>query len=266
MLESRLPVNGRLVFGVVVIVLGVLFTLDSVGLLDAGRVLRWWPVVPILYGVARLTGFNCRQNTLAGAIFTIAGALILLHDFDVIGLDPWSLFWPFVLLAVGFAMVRGSLRRQRLRGAGVGGPGAPPGDPGSSRVHGPGGAFASAMGLGDVGGGTGADVTLNTFVMWSGLERKVSSQEFRGGDVTAIMGGAEIDLRQARLAGGEAVVEVLVLWGGVDFFVPADWKVTVEAMPLLGGIEDSTRLTAGETRGHLVIRGLVMMGGVEVKN
>ena len=99
-----------------------------------------------------------------------------------------------------------------------------------------------------------------------GLERKVSSQEFRGGDVTAIMGGAEIDLRQARLAGGEAVVEVLVMWGGVDFFVPPDWKVTVEAVPFMGGIEDTTRLSPGEVRGHLVIRGLVVMGGVEVKN
>ncbi len=257
--ESRMPVNGRLVFGVVVIVLGVLFTLDSVGLLDAGRFLRWWPLVPILYGVARLTGFNCRQNTLAGAIFTVAGALFLLHDFDVVSFDPWSLFWPFVLLGIGFSMVRGSMRRQRLH------------EPGASRgtgpAGGPGGAFASAMGLGPASSGTGAaDATLNTFVMWSGLERKVASQEFRGGDVTAVMGGAEIDLRQARLAGGEAVIEVLVLWGGVDLFVPADWRVTVEAMPFMGGIEDSTRLVAGDARGHLVVKGLVMMGGVEVKN
>ncbi len=257
--ERRMPVNGRLVFGVVVIVLGVLFTLDSVGLLEAGRFLRWWPLVPILYGVARLTGFCCRQNTLAGAIFAIAGTLFLLHDFDVISLDPWSLFWPMVLLAIGFSMVRGSMRRQRLRASG--------GSPGAGVPGGPGGAFASALGIDSAGSGAGAaDATLNTFVMWSGLERKVSSQEFRGGDVTAVMGGAEIDLRHARLAGGEAVIEVLVLWGGVDLFVPADWKVTVEAMPFMGGIEDSTRLAAGDARGHLIVKGLVMMGGVEVKN
>jgi hypothetical protein len=253
--ENRMPVTGRLIFGIVVIVLGVLFTLDSVRLLDAGEVLRWWPLVPILYGVARLTGFGCRQNTLAGAIFTVAGALFLLHDFDVVPLDPWSLFWPFVLLAVGFSMVRGSLRRQRLRG------------PAGGAGGGPDGAFAGTPGCAAAGDATSAaDAIFNTFVVWSGLERKVTSQAFRGGDVTAIMGGAEIDLRQSKLAGGEAVVEVLVLWGGVDFFVPADWKVSVEAVPFMGGIEDATRAPAGEPRGHLVIKGLVMMGGVEVKN
>jgi hypothetical protein len=252
--ESRMPVTGRLVFGMVVIVLGVLFTLDSVGVLDAGQFLRWWPAAPILYGVARMTGLGCRQNTLAGAIFTIAGTLFLLHDFDVISLDPWSLFWPFVLLAIGASMVRGSLRRQRLRlelrGGAVHAVPVPDGTPG----------YAPA------GGGSAPDATFNTFVMWSGLERKVTSNEFRGGDVTAIMGGAEIDLRQSRLAGGEAVIEVLVLWGGVDLFVPADWKVSVEAVPFMGGIEDGTRAPSGEVRGHLVVKGLVMMGGVEVKN
>jgi len=107
---------------------------------------------------------------------------------------------------------------------------------------------------------------LSTFVVWSGLERKVSAQDFRGGEVTAIMGGAEIDLRSARMAGDSAVVNVSILWGGVDFHVPADWKVTVEALPLLAGIEDATRAPAGEARGHLIIRGAVIMGGVEIKN
>jgi len=244
--ESRMPVTGRLIFGVVVIVLGVLFTLDSVGLLQAGEVLRWWPIVPILYGVARLTGFCCRQNTVVGAIFTIAGALFLLHDFDVVSLDPWSLFWPLVLLAVGATMVRGSLRRSR--------PGAPAGGLAVDRSGAP------------AAGPAAADATFNTFVMWSGLERKVTSQAFRGGDVTAIMGGAEIDLRNSKPEGGEAVIEVLVLWGGVDLFVPADWKVTVDAIPFMGGIEDGTRAPAGEVRGHLIIKGLVLMGGVEIKN
>jgi hypothetical protein len=42
--------------------------------------------------------------------------------------------------------------------------------------------------------------------------------------------------------------------------------VTVEALPLMAGIEDATRAPAGETRGHLVVKGLVLMGGVEIKN
>ena len=234
MYEHRLPLTGRLVFGFVVIALGVLFTLDNLGVIEAGEILRWWPAVFVVYGISRLTGLYGRQKLVAGIVFTLLGALLLLREAGFPAPDPWA-FWPVVLVAVGFSMVTGTLRR--TRGADV--PVAP---------------------------GAESDSTFSTFVMWSGIERKVGSLDFRGGDVTAIMGGAEIDLRQAKMPGGRAVVDVMALWGGVELFVPTDWKVTVEALPLMAGIEDATRAPAGEVRGHLVLRGVVLMGGVEIKN
>jgi predicted membrane protein len=233
--ENRFPMTGRLFFGFFVIALGVLFTLDNLGMIEAGEILRWWPAVLAVYGLTRLTGVNCRQSTMPGISFTLAGALLLLHEFDLIQLDPWDFFWPVLLVVIGGSMVAGVMRRAR----GADAPVAP---------------------------GAETDSTFSTFVMWSGIERKVGSLDFRGGDATAIMGGAEIDLRQAKMPGGRAVVDVMVLWGGVELFVPADWKVTVEALPLMAGIEDATRAPAGETRGHLVVKGVVLMGGVEIKN
>ncbi len=235
--EHRYPLTGRLIFGFVVIALGVLFTLDNLGLLQADEILRWWPAMLLVYGLSRLTGLNCRQSTMPGIIFTLAGALLLLHEFDLIQVDPWD-FWPVLLVVVGGSMVAGAMRRARGADAPVA-----PGVPGAE-----------------------TDSTFSTFVMWSGIERKVGSLDFRGGDATAIMGGAEIDLRQAKMPGGRAVVDVTVVWGGVELFVPADWQVTVEALPLMAGIEDATRAPAGETRGHLVVKGVVLMGGVEIKN
>jgi len=94
----------------------------------------------------------------------------------------------------------------------------------------------------------------------------VLSQSFEGGDVTAIMGGQELDLRGARLAGGSASIELFVLCGGVDLRVPEGWRVSVDAVALLGGIEDATRVPTAEAGGHLILKGLVLMGGVEVKN
>lgn len=232
--EHRLPLTGRLVFGLVVILLGVLFTLDNLGAIEAGEILRWWPAALVAYGISRVAGLYCRQNLVAGIVFTLVGALLLLREAGFPAPDPWAL-WPVLLVAVGFSMVLGTLRRTRETGSTV----AP---------------------------GTEGDSTFSTFVMWSGIERKVGSLDFRGGDATAIMGGAEIDLRQAKMPGGRAVVDVMVMWGGVELFVPSDWKVTVEALPLMAGVEDATRAPAGETRGHLIVKGLVLMGGVEIKN
>jgi predicted membrane protein len=228
------PVTPRLVFGLAVIALGVLFTLDNLGVLEAGEILRWWPAVLVAYGLSRLTGASGRRNTTLGLIFTFAGVLLLLHDFDLIQIDPWD-FWPVVLVVLGASMVTRAMRHTS----------------GTDARETPGAA---------------TDSTLSTFVVWAGIERKVVSPDFRGGDVTAIMGGADIDLRQAKMPGGRAVIDLTVIWGGVDLYVPGDWTVTVEALPLMAGIEDSTRAPAGEIRGNLVLRGVVLMGGVEIKN
>jgi len=227
-------VTPRIVFGLVVIALGVLFTLDNLGVIAAGEILRWWSALLVIYGLGRLTGTCCRRNVTAGVFFTLLGALLLLRELGIVGLDPWD-FWPVVLIAFGASMLTGAWRRARDANAPV----AP---------------------------GTDAGSTFSQFVVWAGIERKVTAQDFRGGDVTAVMGGAEIDLRPARMPGGRAVVDLTVIWGGVELFVPTDWQVTVEALPLMAGIEDATKAPTGEVRGHLVLRGVVLMGGVEIKN
>jgi predicted membrane protein len=101
-----------------------------------------------------------------------------------------------------------------------------------------------------------------------GVVRRSNSQTFEGADLTAVMGGCEIDLRQASMvAGGEAVIDVFAFWGGIDIKVPEDWTVIVRAIPLMGGVEDKTRVPpAATTSKRLVIRGIVVMGGVVVKN
>jgi predicted membrane protein len=243
--------SARVVFGLVVIALGVLFTLDNLGLVSAGRALSWWPAVLVLFGVMRLTGTYRTRNVVLGTILTLAGGLLLLHEAGVIAFQPWD-FWPAVLVVIGGSIVIRALRRAHGGDAGPG--------PAGGIVHASGGGAGAPAGPGD------AASTLSTIAVWAGIERKVTSVTFRGGDVTAIMGGAEIDLRPARMEGGHAVLDVTVLWGGVDLYVPADWRVSVEALPLLAGIEDSTQAPAGEARGHLVVRGVVLMGGLEVKN
>jgi hypothetical protein len=221
---------SRLTFGLLVIALGVLFMLDNLGIARAGDILRWWPALLVVYGVARITGWNCRVHLASGVLFTILGSWMLLHTFHLVRLGILDL-WPLVLILLGASMVTGTLQRAR-----------------SSR------------------GGDDASPSLNALALLSGVQRKVVAQDFRGGDITAIMGGHEIDLRPARMAEGQAVLDLFVWWGGVELRVPEDWRVSVEAQPIMGAVVDETRAPIGEARGVLVLRGLVVMGGVEVKN
>jgi predicted membrane protein len=238
MAETRIPVQrasptGRLIFGLTVIGLGVLFLLDELGTIDASAVLRWWPLALLAYGLMRLTGTGCRQHMASGGIITLIGSWLLLRAMGVL---PFGLhdFWPIVLIALGGIMVAGGFRRGR---AGA-----------------------------ETGRSRDAASSLSAFAFWSGVDRKVVTQSFEGGDITAFMGGHEIDLRAARMAGESAAIDLFVMMGGVDMRIPEDWTVSYDGVLIMGGVEDRTRPPAGEVRGRLILRGFVMMGGIEVKN
>jgi hypothetical protein len=122
-------------------------------------------------------------------------------------------------------------------------------------------------------GGDDVDDTLNIFAVLGGAKRASYSTRFRGGEVTAFMGGYQIDLRQATIPPGEeAVLDIFTAMGGGEIIVPPSWTVATPIVPVMGGIDDK-RITplpgtidAGKPAPRLVIRGLLMMGGIEIKS
>ena len=98
----------------------------------------------------------------------------------------------------------------------------------------------------------------------SGNVSKVDAQDFAGAEIAVIMGGVELDLRQASM-NAPATLQVFVLMGGLDIKVPNDWSVTINAVPLLGGIEDKS-VPPALAQKRLVINGFVLMGGIDIKN
>ncbi len=223
-------ITPQVVIGIVVILLGVLFTLDNLDLIDASRVIRFWPALFIVYGIAKLSDTQNLPGRLWGSIAIIVGAFMLL---DRIGILTFRLheWWPLVLIAVGGSMLIRSMNRR-----------TPTADPAAP---------------------TDSSVTL--LALLGGFERSNSSQDFRGGDITAVMGGCELDLRHASMS-GEAVIDIFAIWGGVHIKVPEDWSVSVQGLPIMGAIEDKTYSPKGGSGKLLVVKGTVIMGGVEITN
>ncbi|UJL46338.1 hypothetical protein KFZ58_18650 [Virgibacillus sp. NKC19-16] len=110
------------------------------------------------------------------------------------------------------------------------------------------------------------DGNLNTFALFSGAEIRSQSKNFRGGSVTAIFGGAEIDLRDAVIADG-ATLDLTTVMGGASIMVPENVHVEVSGTPILGGWEDSTR-KAREDDEVVVLKlnCLTILGGAEIRN
>ena len=89
--------------------------------------------------------------------------------------------------------------------------------------------------------------------------------QFRGGDYTAVMGGCEVDLRQATIE-GEATIDAFAFWGGIEIKVPKTFTVDSRVTALLGGFSDRTDHSEADPDQRLIVRGMALMGGVDVKN
>lgn len=222
------PVAPQLVLGLLIIVIGVLFTLENVGIIDAQEYLRYWPAGLIVVGLLKL--WQGGGGVFGGFLFVFAGVWLLLQSMDIVRVSLWNL-WPMLLVFAGASLV--------WRGLNVRHDGAV-----SSDSH----------------------DTVSAMAILAGINRGNSSKSFRGGDVTAVMGGCQIDLRQASIE-GEAVIDVFAMWGGIEIRVPENWSVSGRVTPMLGGYEDKTRPASDAAmQQRLVVRGMVIMGGVEIKN
>jgi len=81
----------------------------------------------------------------------------------------------------------------------------------------------------------------------------------------SLMGGVDLDFREAALLEGMTDVVVLALMGGVKIVDPDDVDVEVNGIGLMGGLEHVSHHEPGEGRPLIRIRGLALMGGVSVK-
>lgn len=108
--------------------------------------------------------------------------------------------------------------------------------------------------------------TQDVFALFGGSHTSNRSEHFRHADVSAVLGGATLDLREATPAPG-ARVDALALFGGVDVIVPSGWRVQVSGLPIFGGYQDKT----GGDRGLapdapvLTVVATALFGGVEVR-
>jgi hypothetical protein len=107
--------------------------------------------------------------------------------------------------------------------------------------------------------------TFSDLAIMGGVKRTNLSRDFRGGEATAVMGGIEIDLRDAVMDRSEAVLDVSSVMGGVKIRVPEDWTVVSRVSSIMGGFDDNTRHPA-ESEHRLILKGTVLMGGLKVTN
>ncbi|CAL9430756.1 putative protein [Nocardiopsis dassonvillei] len=83
----------------------------------------------------------------------------------------------------------------------------------------------------------------------------------------ALMGGVELDLREARFTARETTIWTCTVMGGIGIIVPDDIQVRVHGLPIMGGfgVEEGTPSVVDPGAPVVHVRGLAVMGGVGVE-
>jgi predicted membrane protein len=226
--------NNRAIVGVVLVLVGLFLVLRNTGVLPnhIEHIIFSWPMLLVTIGLIITIG-SSGGKTSGVIVMAVGGFFLIPHifreTFDV------NMFWPSVFIIIGIIFI-----------------------------------FTKRKGWNSV---STAPQTGDDFIdyvhVFSGGERQIVSDNFRGGKVTAVFGGSEIDLTKAKLAPGVSEIELACVFGGTTIIVPDDWNIKVEVVPVLGGFGDSRKLNPGrsvDTTRQLIIKGAVVFGGGEIKS
>jgi predicted membrane protein len=222
--------SEKYMVGIILILVGVAFLLDHMGVIHLGNVWNYWPMILVLMGIGRLFS----GEWVGGVVMLLVGSYFQLEHFGILHIS-WGTFWPILPIIAGILMIAGHWENRGGR----------------------------KWGSGDV-------TRLNEFALFGGVERRVTVNNFQGGRVQAIFGGVELDLRGADMEGNEVVIEAEAIFGGVEMVIPDKWIVAFEGQSIFGGYSDETRAPMPDVmtgqRKTLIIRGRAVFGGIAVKN
>ncbi len=224
-----LILSPQLIIGALLLIVGGALLLDNLGLVDAYYILRLWPAALILVGFSCLLQDRRPAGRVACFFWIFIGTWLLLGNLHLLRLNFWDL-WPLPFIIGGLYLMWHSLWGHTAV------------DPSTLESR------------------------FSAFAMLGGVARKINSRDFKGGEATALLGGCKIDLRDADITDQEAAIDTLAFWGGIEIVIPEGWSVVNRIVPIMGGAEDRTRPSTVAVSKRLVIRGLAIMGGIEIKN
>ena len=240
----RSGLGGRVFFGVLVIVIGVLFLVDKAGIAELDSLLDWWPSLFILYGAWRLIANRFRSLFLP-LLLIFGGVVLQLRELDTA--DVFSTIWPAFLIALGVAIVIGGMRSRNRR------------QRGGSSSH-------SASTIIDVDLGAPADADDGTLHAVAGSQDRIVSGDFYDGSINVVMGNGTLDMRDATIVDKPATLEVSVVMGEVKVRVPTEWNVRIVNSSQMGDTKDTRRSQNNSDDPDLIIRGSVTMGSLQITN
>lgn len=219
--------TGRAMLGTMFVAIGGLVLLDRAGAVDASAVIAdWWPTLFLVGAVLELLARPRRP--VSAAILAALGGVLLVVTTGAVDASVWAIAWPVAIVALGLWLL--------LR---------PVPQPIAGRA-------------------SSRDERFDVTAVFAGRQLTSGARPLRRGTATAIFGGVELDLTGATIE-GEAVLDLVALFGGVEVHVPGGWHVLVDGPAIFGGHENHVPPPADPHAPVLRVRATTIFGGVDIE-
>jgi predicted membrane protein len=227
---SSFKFNGRALSGLIIVLVGSALLLKQLHV-----PLPWWLISwqMLLIVIGLFTGVRNSFRGLGWVIPILVGVVFLAKDM-MFDFPLHRYFWPALIIGIGLYMIFKPKNKGMYWG------------PVDSNED-----------------------MLDATAVFGGVKKNIITKDFRGGEVTSIFGGSEINLSQADIH-GRVVLDVTTLFGGAKLIVPSHWQVNSDGLTaIMGALEDKRAIMASpniDSNKVLVIKGVVMFGGIEIKS
>lgn len=223
----------HLLLGIILVLLGLAVLAEIVDAVPwrMRDIVFSWQMILIVLGVIFISG---QESKSTGYILLAIGTFFIIPQFFDVPYFWRSLFWPSLLILVGLLIIFSRGKRPR---------------------------HARSV--------SGSDENiLDDVAIFGGSDQILHSQNFQGGKITNIFGGAKYDMRKVVLAEGKNYLEVTMIFGGSKFILPEGWDIKMEVTSVFGGFSDKRErsIVVPDSSRQLIIRGVVIFGGGELTN
>ena len=223
---------GNTLWGIVLIIIGVILTLNALEITNINIFFNgWWTLLIIIPSAIELIA---REEKFWSAIWLIIGIILLLACRDILDFELiWRLTIPVIIILIGINLIFKDKLDKRMEKK-------------NKELK------EKAEGL---------EEYCATF---GEVKADFNNQEFKGASLTAVFGSTDLDLRKA-IINEDKLIKTCAVFGGIEIMVPENVNIKVKSTPIFGATSNKTNRKYDEKLPTIYVNSFCMFGGVDIK-
>jgi len=221
--------KGNLIWGLILIAIGVIIGLNSLGIADINLFFDgWWTlfiIVPSLIDIIK------EPRKTESYIWLIVGVILLLCAQDILKFElVGKLIFPVILVGIGLSLLLKDKVESKVK----------------EKIK-----TLNQDGLEEY------------YATFSGQEINLKGEEFKGASLNAIFGGIDLNLSETQIQ-KDTLINITSVFGGVDIKVPSNVNVKVKSTSIFGGVDNKVRKYT-ENLPTIYVKAFCLFGGADIK-